>query len=467
MYKLSDIIILSIVLQAFGHDFKGFDDTLLYNINWKTTDFENDVNEITDNQEHMIVTTTHREKYKCMLPDISEKENSNSINYTGPTPIELLEPLFSQTSCSYRIESYWTYEVCHGKFVRQYHEEREGKKVKLQEYILGQWDKTQLEVTVDALKMDGKTKDTTPIPGKKIEGVTLPYFEISMGNGTVCDLNNNKPRQTKIIYVCQIHGKNNIYSLKETSTCQYEFIILSPFLCAHPKYKPQESGENQINCVPIEGSAQYPYSLLKMRADSKKYRKSEMDHIRLEIVPLELSEKEDTMKAPETPIDMSPVESFLAGKNCLNGGTGWWKYEFCYGKSVEQYHIEKDGSKTSINLGLFDKAKHLEWIAQHPLKRPKPLQDRTMLSHLYSGGSICDKTGKPRQTEVKLKCLDNTSNMNAVSLYLLEPKYCEYILGVESPLICDILARADENGLVDTTNESDNTDDVSTINIRV
>lgn len=37
-------------------------------------------------------------------------------------------------------ESYWTYEICHGHYVRQYHEEREGKKVKLQEYILGRWD---------------------------------------------------------------------------------------------------------------------------------------------------------------------------------------------------------------------------------------------------------------------------------------------------------------------------------------
>lgn len=35
-----------------------------------------------------------------------------------------------------------------------------------------------------------------------------------------------------------------------------------------------------------------------------------------------------------------------------------------------------------------------------------------------------------------------------MSLYLLEPKYCEYVLGVESPLICDILDQSDENGLV-------------------
>lgn len=70
------------------------------------------------------------------------------------------------------------------------------------------------------------------------------------------------------------------------------------------------------------------------------------------------------------------------------------------------------------------------------------------MSHFYSGGDVCDKTGKPRQTEVKLKCLENSSSPAQVSLYLLEPRTCHYILGVESPLICDILPLADENGLI-------------------
>lgn len=50
--------------------------------------------------------------------------------------------------------------------------------------------------------------------------------------------------------------------------------------------------------------------------------------------------------------------------------------------------------------------------------------------------------------QVKLKCLEGSSSPGAVALYLLEPKTCEYILGVESPLICNILPEADDNGLV-------------------
>lgn len=448
------LIISVISFKCNCHDIKGFDDTVLFNINWPGDKTEN--LDLTGS-DYIVVTSSHKEKYKCILPNIQEKEVDDVTEYDGFTPLEILFPLFRLPSCSYRLESYWTYEICHGRYIRQYHEDREGKKVKLQEYILGKWDDGFYNILLQEIKSESSKKDA-PIPHKKIEGINLPYFEVAMGNGSICDLN-QKPRETRVLYFCYAHGKHEIFSLKETSTCQYEIIVLSPLLCAHPNYRPQETGENQINCIPLQGSPNKPYNLVKMKLENLKYRKrSDIEQIRVEFMPLNLNEKEHLSK-PESPIDTSPVESFLSGKYCLNGGSGWWKYEFCYGKSVEQYHVEKDGRKTSINLGRFDKKKHLDWLQKNPHKRPKPSHQRTQLSHLYSGGSICDKTGKPRQTEVKLKCLENAASVNAVSLYLLEPRFCEYILGVESPLICDILARADENGLVASNNDDVSSDD--------
>lgn len=150
------------------------------------------------------------------------------------------------------------------------------------------------------------------IPFKKIDGVNLPYYELLMDNGTLCELNQNKPRQTRVLYVCYVHGKHEILSLKETSTCQYEIVILSPLLCKHPKYKPRESGENQINCVPLDDSPARPRNLMRMQAESAKLRRREVDQIRLEILPMDTGEKEG-LKAPEAPLDVSPVESFLSG----------------------------------------------------------------------------------------------------------------------------------------------------------
>lgn len=82
-------------------------------------------------------------------------------------------------------------------------------------------------------------------------------------------------------------------------------------------------------------------------------------------------------------------------------GNGWWKYEFCYGRAVTQYHIETGGSKTVLNLGEFNKGTHMAWVDADPAKRkPKPVGQRKQISHFYSHGTACDKTGKLRQTEV-------------------------------------------------------------------
>jgi endoplasmic reticulum lectin 1 len=143
----------------------------------------------------------------------------------------------------------------------------------------------------------------------------------------------------------------------------------------------------------------------------------------------------------------------LEGKHCLTGGTGWWKYEFCYGRYVRQFHIDKNG-ETSVILGIFKENLHKEFLSNHPEKRPKLKGSRKQITHFYAEGSVCDKTGKQRQTEVVLKCMENAASASQVSLYLLEPKTCNYILGVESPLICNILDKVNNDGLTPAKEES-------------
>ncbi|XP_054261897.1 endoplasmic reticulum lectin 1-like isoform X1 [Macrosteles quadrilineatus] len=467
---------ISLLSGVLCSDIQGFYDTVLFKINWPGKDSA-DLLEVPDS-ESMTIVTSSKEKYKCTIPTTRDKSKESEETYEGPNALEILQPLFQQSSCTYRLESYWTYEVCHGRYVRQYHEDREATRSKTQEYYLGRWDKAAHQ----KLSQELDAGLHYPPPVKKLDGLSLPYIQLNLTDGTICDLN-GQPRRTNVLYVCYTMGKHEIYSFKETSTCQYEMIVLSSLLCQHPKYKPQDTGEHPINCLPVDEAPRKPRNLRKFEAESLKLRRQRLlederlkkvfavfsidkiekdgeNRVRLELRAVE--EDKDAPTPPPTPsspspdviTDTSPVENFLSGKTCLHGGSGWWKFEFCYGHSVEQYHVEQDNTRTTVKLGVFDREAHIAWLTHNPHKRPKPLPERRQLSHYYGGGSLCDKTGLPRETEVKLKCVENSSP-GAVSLYLIEPHTCQYILGVESPLVCQMLANVDEYGLQHEVSSAD------------
>lgn len=446
-----------------------FDDATLFKINWPGKD-DTAILEELGNHEVLSIVSSSQEKFQCYLPDISASNKNSDVEYTGPGPLEFIEPLFSQKPCSYRLESYWTYEVCHGRYVRQFHEDRESQKeVKLQEYYLGKWDKSHM------VDISNKLKDSLDgVMGyKKIEGTKLPYLEINMTDGTLCDLN-GEPRETRVLYMCHSTGRQDIYSLKETSTCKYEVIILTSLLCKHPKFKVPETGEHNIYCRPqLPSTATKPLNLVKIEAESLKARHQSFltldtdDKLQkvfaiFKMDPLEGQEGETRIQVELRSID-SPqhlqntalpsllsqppdtIASFLSGDHCFHGGAGWWKYEFCYQKKVDQYHIHEDQTKTVVRLGEFHMETHKQWLKDHPHKQPKAVEERTFVSHLYSGGATCESTGKPREVEVKLKCVN--SGPGSVALYLLEPHTCRYILGVESSMICKLLPYADSYGM--------------------
>ncbi len=117
-----------------------------------------------------------------------------------------------------------------------------------------------------------------------------------------------------------------------------------------------------------------------------------------------------------------------------------------------QFHEEQEGgSRTQIFLGKWDEEMHKEWSDRNPHKKPSLTTMKRTIYHYYTGGAQCDHTGQPRSVEVKFRCVDHPSP-SAVSLYLMEPKTCEYTLTVESGLFCPLLKSASTDyGLIDTT----------------
>ena len=71
--------------------------------------------------------------YSCSIPNVKKPSADDIEEYTGPNALNILQQLFITQACAYRLEHYWTYELCHGRYIRQFHEERDGKNIKVRE----------------------------------------------------------------------------------------------------------------------------------------------------------------------------------------------------------------------------------------------------------------------------------------------------------------------------------------------
>ncbi|XP_036980746.1 endoplasmic reticulum lectin 1 isoform X1 [Acanthopagrus latus] len=456
--------------------YPSFTDEIPFKINWPGAEFTLPATGALYNEDDFVImTTAEKEKYKCLLPSLTAGDEDDDKEYTGPSPAELLEPLFKRSSCSYRIESYWTYEVCHGKHIRQYHEEKEtgqvSAKINVQEYFLGNSAQKSQSTETDKEEAENvKSAAETEVFTKNIEGQLTPYFSFEMGNGTPCVLKQNEARSTSVLYVCHPEAKHEILSVAEVTTCEYEVVVLTPLLCSHPKYRFKSSPVNTIFCQALAGSPLRPQRLAQLDKEHEEQLKppfSATTEIREEEAP---PVREEAFTSTHKPItvggqtqvtvgtthisrltDDQLIKEFLSGSYCLHGGVGWWKYEFCYGKHVHQYHEEKEQGKNIVVVGSWNAEEHIDWakknVARSYQLRDDGVQKVKLVSHFYGHGDVCDLTGKPRQVIVKLKCKESESP-HAVTVYMLEPQTCQYVLGVESPVICRILDTADEHGLL-------------------
>ena len=102
------------------------------------------------------------------------------------------------------------------------------------EFILGTFTEDMFDELVAGHKKDVANGITRHPPTKKIEGMAMPYYEVTMTEGTMCDLT-KLARRSRVLYVCYPKGRNEIYSFKEISTCEYEIVVLSSLLCSHPR----------------------------------------------------------------------------------------------------------------------------------------------------------------------------------------------------------------------------------------
>jgi len=168
---------------------------------------------------------------------------------------QLLAPI--QGQCFQRVEGWWTYELCVGKHLRQFHQYKDGRTT---EYILGEFDhqaNRKLHEEADVLVTDRHT--------------SRPYYLQKYSDGTPCDLRSNHRRSAEVHFLCNPQATVSIHtatdaagspvtlpttllSITESPTCYYVVKVQSPLLCPHSFFNEQESRTRgvlaRLHCLP-------------------------------------------------------------------------------------------------------------------------------------------------------------------------------------------------------------------------
>ncbi|CAH8604384.1 unnamed protein product [Schistosoma rodhaini] len=455
------------------------------------------------------IRTIIGEDYECVIPtlfhNIEENEAKNSDSVDEET---LLQPLFTEQPCNVRSEAYWSYELCHNRYIKQFHEEKKlEKNPPVQEFYLGHY------------YPERPSKDNPP------KTVTLgehsyPYYGISYVDGTLCDLN-QEHRTATVMYICHESVTGQIVDVSEIRTCQYQMVFATKFLCSNPLYKQKRAHTNPISCHSKNSSPSKPSALVAMEAERKKFQsrsftdlaailsnafkskvklieisaKHGKDVVFYQVNPAEDPNDESTstidntqinvnddtknshdsssfsdldfvnqvassLKTPSSltsstinpsimkSVDDNQVMEFLQGKLCLTGNLGWWTYEICFNKFVRQYHLDANTKQLQeIRLGNWDLDNHVKWFEENNLKKQKSSGSSNRQISLYYGrGDLCTETNKLREVVVKIKCLHSTSK--DIFLSFSEPTKCVYSMSVESAMFCDLIPLANENDIL-------------------
>ena len=416
--------------------FDPYEDKSLFSISWV---HPNDVADMlslhSSRYERLEMKTSANEAYTCYIPlsPYTPEEDGLEQSKDDRLPFsEILQPFFQTERCHYRVEGYWTYEMCHGRHLSQYHKDdnkgTKGSSVS-SDYFLGYFDTP--------------SDHTVPLPRVSYNGLSLPYYEVLLSRGSSCDLLGGKGREASVKYICNPHGAHNEFLLiEETSTCFYSIIFGTNFLCSISAFLTDQLQSEEIQCVAEVGLSDSgePLSATAVKQEGLYY---ERNNPRKRTAATEYDDGVPFKQLKKINVD-NMAERFLNGEICLQGGSsGWWKYEFCYRDYVKQIHIDKSGSQ-EIVLGNWEEEKHIDWFTKKQFSAK--LVSANAVLHLYTGGEMCDTTGKARLVVVRMRCLQS-GTIDQVNLYLEEPKVCEYQLTVESNMFCDLIGNVGDYGL--------------------
>ncbi|KAF8522194.1 hypothetical protein BU17DRAFT_87289 [Hysterangium stoloniferum] len=163
----------------------------------------------------------------------------------------------------------------------------------------------------------------------------------------------------------------------------------------------------------------------------------------------------DEMNAPVTPTHSWSLLQPLSG-TCLYHRQAWFTYSYCHNQHVRQFRelpgafphppggrvVEEDPEWESYTLGKSPSAESTtdgqlsvndELTLANNLELARQGAGQRYLVQRWGDGTVCDKTGRPREIEVQFHC---SMTMTDTVLFVKETRTCEYVLVIHTPRLC-------------------------------
>ena len=210
-------------------------------------------------------------------PDLDSKIESNDTPKTkskkkkkeNESVREILERTLGDQCLQTSTGGWWTYEFCHSKRIRQYHEVIGQHKVQSgasyatrvieSEHILGKYQKHATESSPD----EDEWKSIVNATDKASGGGNGAYYEVEYADGDICDNSDvtdaaiiaggsgsgGIARSSTVRYLC---GNAFNVAVNEDSTCHYIVEVTVPDLCEHVLFRAPMMKKQVVKCLPIE-----------------------------------------------------------------------------------------------------------------------------------------------------------------------------------------------------------------------
>ncbi|KHJ43093.1 glucosidase II beta subunit-like protein [Trichuris suis] len=201
--------------------------------------------------KHVRLSNKNNVEFLCSVPSIDLRQIKSKqfniwhsmTNVTSKNVTDLLE--FLRSTCVRKTVGWWTYELCYGRYARQYHVE-DGKVVE-PFMLLGRY------------ASDFDWENAAEVASKFQSSKQTLYHSQIYENGTICDLN-NQFRRTEVRFYCDSDFQGAyLYSVDEPVSCQYIFNVHTSTLCQLKMFAPLESKPSPvgIECRPLLDDEQY------------------------------------------------------------------------------------------------------------------------------------------------------------------------------------------------------------------